>query len=98
MTVVTAKKPFFNDWLIVRVFSSPEEGTEVCVLTTRGHTLARHERLYLRRGTYHGDIKKWLKVPGLRRYRTEMRAKAKAVKMNRAFNTTGFVAIREDQL
>lgn len=93
-----APKPFFTDWLIMRSFNRPEEGAEVCILTTRGKLLARHYRLYLRGGVYHEDANEWRKVPGLRRYRTEARAKVKAQKMNELFNTAGYSAIREDQI
>jgi hypothetical protein len=91
-------KPIFTDWLIMRLFKRPEEGAEVCILTTRGHVLARHYRLHLRSGHRPEGIDEWRKVPGLRRYRTEERAKAKAAKMNKYFNTTGFSAIREDKI
>lgn len=98
MTEVPVEKPIFNDWLIMRLFNRPEEGAQVCILTTRGKILSRHYRLHLREGVHHKGIDEWRKVPGLRRYRTEQRAKAKAEKMNKFFNTTGYSAIREDQI
>ncbi|MEE9355199.1 MAG: hypothetical protein V3U75_06385 [Methylococcaceae bacterium] len=98
MTEVPVKKPSFTDWLIMRLYNRPEEGVQVCVLTTRGKLLARHYRLYLRVGIHDEAANEWTKVQGLRRYRTEARAKAKADKMNKFFNTTGYSAIREDQI
>lgn len=98
MTEKAVRKWFFTDWLIMRLFNRPEEAVEVCVLTTRGKLLSRHARLHLREGVHHKGVNEWRKVPGLRRYRTEQRAKAKAVKMNEFFNTTGYSAIREDQI
>lgn len=98
MAEVPVTKPFFTDWLIMRLFNRPEEETEVCILTTRGKILARHCRDDLRQGVRREDRSRWEKVPGLRRYRTEKMAKAKAHKLNRFFNTEGYSAIREDRV
>jgi hypothetical protein len=98
MEEVPVAKPVFNDWLIMRLFNRPEEGAQVCILTTRGKILARHYRLYLRDGVYYEGADEWRKVPGLRRYRTEKMAKAKAQRMNEFFNTDGYSAIREDKI
>jgi len=95
--VIEKTKPIFNDWLIMRLFNRPEEELEVCVLSTRGKLLARHCRLHLRHGVSYKGVER-RKVPGLRRYRTKQRAAAKADRMNDYFNTTGFSAIREDQI
>ena len=90
-------KQEFKDWLVMRLWGRASEGAEICVLTTRGFILARHYRLYLRCGVQHskGLCKK---VPGLRRYKTKRMAKAKADKLNKRFETSGYSAIREDSI
>ena len=78
------------------------------MLTTRGYILSRHLRMDLKRGIsfYYHQCANVLtqvpgrkkKIPGLRRYKTEKRAKAKAERLNKYFKTTGYSAIREDQI
>lgn len=94
-------KPVFKDYLVIKVDSRDsraDKSVEICVLTTRGNMLARHSRLYLRKGVHHKGINIWKKVPGLRRYKTEKMANVKAGKLNNIFETTGFQAIREDKI
>lgn len=90
-----AIEPKFTDYLVMRLWGRVSEGVEICVLTTRGFLLARHYRLHLRDG-HHGDAKK--KIPGLRRYKTYKRANEKAQTLNATFETTGYSAIREDEI
>lgn len=86
------------DWLVYRIWNKPIERVEICLLTTRGYLLSRIVKRHVRENLKRIGTVAYTKVPGLRRYRTEGRAKNKAAKLNEKFNTTGYKFIREDKI
>jgi hypothetical protein len=81
------------DWLIIRTWGKCNEDKEVCILTTRGFLLARYVKDHIRQG-----LKDQRRIPGVRRYKTQSGADAKAMFLNRKFKTSGYLSIREDQI
>jgi hypothetical protein len=87
-----------QDWLVVRRWGKPLDELEICLLTTRGSVLSRHIKQDIRRNLKNRGYAGYIKIPGLRRYKTQAGADRKAHILNIRFNTNGYSSIREDAI
>ncbi len=90
--------PSRKDWLVIRRFGKIAEREIVNVLTTRNDMLARHKKEEIKNGVFYKGLGIYKKVPGLRRYRTMIRASLKAAQLNKKYNTYQYMYVREDQV
>jgi len=85
-----------TDWLVIRTWGKDDEEFEICILTTRADILARHLKKVIRNSVL---CSRFIgKVPGLRRYKTKIKADEKVSQLNEKYKTTGYQSIQERRI